>query len=228
MIEGVFVKRYKRFFVDVELSSGEIVTAHCVNTGRMTQCSTPGAKVFISKSDNPKRKLKYTLEFIVVNNYPVMVNTIRTNRIVEDLLLSKKIIPPFKFENIRREVVYGQNRSKVDFLLEGEGYKYFLEVKNVTMTDNMTKAIFPDAVTKRGSKHILELLYEIEKGAKAGILFAIERGECESFGVADMVDPEYGKLLREAKDKGLDIIPFKIEYDLNLNHIGGKVLTVDL
>ena len=228
MIEGLFIKRYKRFFVDVKLTTGEVVTAHCVNTGRMSQCSTPGSKVYISRSDNPKRKLKYTLEFIVVNGHPVMVNTIRTNRIVEDLLNQGKIELPFAYKSIRREVKYGKENSKVDFLLDGDSGSYYLEVKNVTMTDNMTKALFPDAVTKRGSKHTMELLYEIENGAKAGILFAIQRWESESFSSADLVDPEYGKLLRVAKSKGLDILPFKIEYDDDLTPVGGRFITVDL
>jgi sugar fermentation stimulation protein A len=172
--------------------------------------------------------LRYTLEFVEVNNSPVMVNTIRTNKIVEELLLSGKVQLPFQFDQLKREVKFGEEGSKVDFLLRSGETSFFLEVKNVTMTDNMTSALFPDAVTKRGQKHISELLREIEKGSRGGILFAIQRGEVDRFSPADHIDLEYGELLRGGVKNGLEIIPLKIIYDEDLKPIGGEILEFDL
>lgn len=209
VIQGIFLKRYKRFFADVELSNGEIVTAHCPNTGSMTGCAVAGFKAAISKSDNPKRKLKYTLEMVHNTKCWIGVNTHLANRIVEEAILLKDIPELQDFCELRREVKYGE-KSRVDFLLENEQQKTYVEVKNVTLVNGMNY-LFPDAVTTRGQKHLQELIQVVEEGHQAVMLFLIQRNDAGIFKPADDIDPEYGKLLRKAAEKGVEILPYRAD-----------------
>ncbi|BAY78619.1 sugar fermentation stimulation protein [Nostoc linckia NIES-25] len=212
---GILLKRYKRFFVDVQLASGEIVTAHCPNTGPMTGVSTPLSAVQLSKSDNPNRKLAYTLELIQVNdNEPtwVGVNTILPNRVVK-LALVKYLFPELgDYNHIKTEVVYGlDNKSRVDFFLTGslDERPIYLEVKNTTFCDGRL-ALFPDTETTRGQKHLRELMALLPL-TRAVMLYFINRGDCTEFSPGDRTDPVYGKLLRQAIAAGLEVLPCRFD-----------------
>ncbi|MEA5512434.1 DNA/RNA nuclease SfsA [Nodularia sp. UHCC 0506] len=215
LYSGILLKRYKRFFADIQLDSGEIVTAHCPNTGPMTGVSTLGSAVQISKSDNPQRKLGYTLELIQVHdNQPtwVGVNTMLPNRIIK-LALAKNLFPELgNYSQIKGEVVYGQDKkSRVDFFLTGsdEERPIYLEVKNTTWAQN-TLALFPDTETTRGQKHLRELTALLPQ-TRAVMLYFINRGDCTEFAPGDITDPVYGKLLREAIALGLEVLPCRFD-----------------
>lgn len=208
---GILVKRYKRFFADIELASGEVITAHCPNTGPMTGVSTIGSRVMVSYSDNPKRKLPYTWEMIEVNdNEPtwVGINTALPNRVIK-LALEKFLFPELgSYQQIRMEVPYGkENNSRVDFLLTGDGSDrpIYLEVKNTTWAQGRV-ALFPDTVTTRGQKHLRELTALLPQ-ARAVMLYFINRGDCSQFAPGDSTDRVYGQLLRDAIAKGLEVLP---------------------
>ncbi|WP_017651090.1 DNA/RNA nuclease SfsA [Fortiea contorta] len=208
---GTLLKRYKRFFADIQLLSGEIVTAHCPNTGPMTGVSTPGSVVQLSKSDNPNRKLGYTLELIQVNDIQptwVGVNTALPNRIIK-LALEKHLFPELdNYSYIKGEVVYGQDqKSRVDFYLTGsDGERpIYLEVKNTTFSQG-TLALFPDTETTRGQKHLRELSALLPQN-RAVMLYFINRSDCTEFAPGDITDPIYGKLLRGAIALGLEVLP---------------------
>ncbi|MBW4611999.1 MAG: DNA/RNA nuclease SfsA [Desmonostoc vinosum HA7617-LM4] len=211
---GILLKRYKRFFADVQLVSGEVVTAHCPNTGPMTGVSTPGSAVQLSKSDNPNRKLAYTLELIQVHdNEPtwVGVNTALPNRVVK-LALAQHLFPELgDYSQIKTEVVYGQDKkSRVDFWLTGiDILPIYLEVKNTTLAQK-TLALFPDTETTRGQKHIRELMALLPL-TRAVMFYFINRGDCTEFAPGDSTDPIYGKLLREAIALGLEVLPCRFD-----------------
>ncbi|BAY88143.1 sugar fermentation stimulation protein A [Tolypothrix tenuis PCC 7101] len=212
---GILLKRYKRFFADVELASGEVVTAHCPNTGPMTGVSTIGSLVQLSLSDNPKRKLAYTLELIQVHdNEPtwVGVNTALPNRVVK-LALAKHLFPELgDYNHIKGEVVYGQDKkSRVDFFLTGSDQErpIYLEVKNTTFAEGRL-ALFPDTETTRGQKHLRELMALLPL-TRAVMLYFINRSDCTEFAPGDMTDPTYGKLLRDAIALGLEVLPCRFD-----------------
>ena len=214
---GTLIKRYKRFLADLELDSGEKITAHCANPGKMLGLSAPGSRVMVSLSDNPKRKLPYSLELVEArDNEPtwVGVNTALPNRVVKSCL-ERRLFPELgEYDSIRPEVRYGrENKSRVDFLLEGSGAEppIYLEVKNVTWAEGRT-ALFPDAVTDRGQKHLRELMDAIASlKARAVLLFFINRSDCDCFAAGDRADPVYAELLREARDRGVQILPYRFE-----------------
>jgi sugar fermentation stimulation protein A len=212
---GILLKRYKRFFADLQLTNGEIVTAHCPNTGPMTGVSTPGSAVQLSKSANPNRKLAYTLELIQVHdNEPtwVGVNTALPNQIVK-LALARYLFPELgEYSHIKGEVVYGQDKkSRVDFFLTGndEARPIYLEVKNTTWCQG-SLALFPDTETTRGQKHLRELMALLPQ-SRAVMLYFINRGDCTEFAPGDTTDPIYGKLLRDAIALGLEVLPCRFD-----------------
>ncbi|ELS01844.1 sugar fermentation stimulation protein [Xenococcus sp. PCC 7305] len=213
LLSGKLVKRYKRFFADIELENGEIVTAHCPNTGPMKEIYIPGNLVQISPSNNPKRKLAYTWEMIKINDVWVGVNTGLPNKVIKTAL-ERKIFPELAshYKKVRSEVPYGQDKkSRIDFLLTGEDDQLpiYLEVKNVTLTAGK-RALFPDTVTTRGQKHLRELTALIPK-AQAVMLYFINRSDCSSFAPGDNFDPEYGILLRKAVAAGVKVLPYSFE-----------------
>lgn len=213
LIAGKLVKRYKRFLADIELESGELVTAHCPNTGPMTGISTPNSRVQVSRSNNPKRKLAYTWEMIeVCDSQPtwVGVNTQIPNVVVK-ALLHQHLLPVLgPYDQIKAEVRYGQEKSRIDFLLEGpETKSVYLEVKSATWAQGQ-QALFPDTVTTRGQKHIRELA-ALVPDYRACLLFFINRGDCISFAPGDAADPDYGNLLRQAVKTGVEILPCRFE-----------------
>jgi sugar fermentation stimulation protein A len=208
LLRGTLVKRYKRFFADIELETGELIVAHCPNTGPMTCISTVGSPVQVSQSTNPKRKLAYTWELIeVYDNEPtwVGVNTALPNQITK-LLLAQRLLPPLSdYKTLRHEVSYGQEKSRVDFLLTGLEKPVYVEVKSTTWLSGRC-ALFPDTVTTRGQKHLRELR-ALLPAARACMLYFINRGDCTSFSPGDAADPTYGKLLRDAVESGLEVYP---------------------
>ena len=207
LLSGRLIKRYKRFLADVQLDTGEIVTAHCPNSGSMTGCNTPGAEVLLSVSDSPSRKLKYTWELISVQGHWVGINTARPNHLVREAIESGVVKELRGYPTIRPEVPYGKN-SRIDLLLNGPGVNCYVEVKNVTLKvgDN---ALFPDAVTTRGQKHLRELMEVVGNGSRGVIFFVVQRGDCLSVSPADLIDPEYGRLLREAVKKGVEAVAYQ-------------------
>ena len=210
LISGEFIKRYKRFFVDVRI--GDLtVTAHCPNTGSMMGLLKRGNKVWLSKADNPKRKLKYTLQVIEDHNSKVGINTHLTNKIVLDAL-KKKNIKIFKdLIEIQQEVKFNDN-TRFDFLLIEKIKKTFIEVKNVTLSRKKGLAEFPDAITSRGLKHIKELLNARRKGYETYLLYLIQRDDCNKFKLARDIDPEYSKLLKKAVKKKLKILCYDCKF----------------
>jgi sugar fermentation stimulation protein A len=208
LLAGTLIRRYKRFMADIELASGEVITAHCPNTGPMTGIYTPGAAVYVSKSDNPNRKLAYTWELIQVqDNEPtwVGVNTSLPNRVIQ-VALEKGLLPLGTYRGVRREVAFGQEGSRVDFCLDyGDDRPLYLEVKNTTWAQGR-RALFPDTVTTRGQKHLRELQGVLPQG-RAAILYFINRSDCEEFAPGDGPDPHYGQLLRQAVAAGVEVLP---------------------
>ena len=210
LISGEFIKRYKRFFVDIKIKNNTI-TAHCPNTGSMMGLLKEGNKVWLSKSVNPKRKLKYTLQIIEDQKSKVGINTHLTNKIVYDAL-SKRVIKNFKHsDNIQQEVKFGEN-TRFDFLLTEKTKKTFVEVKNVTLSRQKEIAEFPDAVTSRGLKHIHELLKANRKGYQICLLFLIQRNDCNKFKIAKDIDLKYYELLAKAVKKNLKILCYDCKF----------------
>ena len=210
LIPGLFVKRYKRFFVDVKLKD-KIVTAHCPNTGSMSGLLNKNNKVWITKSLNLKRKLKFTLQIIEDKNSKVGVNTHLTNKIVFDAL-QKNLIKNFnKNVKIAREKVFGTN-TRFDFFLKDKNNKSFLEVKNVTLKRRNGIAEFPDSITTRGTKHLNELINATKKGFNAYLLFLIQREDCSKFEIAKDIDIEYSKALTKAVKHNVKILCYDCKF----------------
>ena len=210
LISGLFIKRYKRFFVDVKVNN-QIITAHCPNTGSMYGLLKKDNKVWISKSDNPNRKLKYTLEIIEDKKSKVGINTHFTNKIVHHALQNKLIKELNNFLEIKPETKYGTN-TRFDFLIIDKKNKAFLEVKNVTLSRKKKLAEFPDSVTSRGLKHINELVNAGKKKYKIYILFLVQRDDCDSFSIAKDIDPNYSIALRKAVKNNLNVLCYDCKF----------------
>ena len=215
LLEGRLIKRYKRFLADVELVGGEVITAHTSNTGAMAGCSTPGSRVWLSRSDNLKRKYPHTWEIVEVSPGVLCgINTLRGNHLVAEAIESGVITELRGYDTIRREVNYGHERSRIDLLLESVEQDNkppcYVEVKNVTL-QRQGIAYFPDAVTVRGTKHLRELMAMVEDGVRAVIFFCVQRDDCFEFRPADEVDSEYGRVLREAIKAGVEALAYQAE-----------------
>lgn len=215
LIAGRLIRRYKRFLADVRLVSGEVITAHTANTGAMAGCSEPGSRVWLSLSENPKRKYPHSWE--VVEAAPGVlcgINTLLSNRLVEEAIAAGRVAELQGYAHIRREVPYGNERSRIDLLLEPADSvnvsPCYVEVKNVTLADDGV-GLFPDAVTARGTKHLRELIGVVEQGARAVIFYCVQRNDCSAFRPADMIDPVYGKTLREALGQGVEALAYQAE-----------------
>ena len=210
LISGLFVKRYKRFFVDVKLKN-KIVTAHCPNPGSMMGLLNKNSKVWLTESSNLKRKLKYTLQIIKDTKSKVGVNTHLTNKIVFESL-EKNLIKDFKRKiKITREKTFGAN-TRFDFYLEEKNNKTFLEVKNVTLKRKENIAEFPDSITTRGTKHLNELISATKKGFNAYLLFVIQREDCKKFQIAKDIDIEYSKTIIKAIKHNVKILCYDCKF----------------
>ena len=204
LLQGTFIKRYKRFFVDINYKN-KIITAHCPNSGSMMGLLNKRNKTWFSKSNNPKRKLKFTLEIIKVGENLVGINTFLTNKIVLEALNLKKIKSLIQFDNIKTEASYSNN-TRFDFLISNSKEKCFLEVKNVTLVRNKKIAEFPDAITSRGTKHLIQLINAKKKGFRSFILYLIQRQDCSSFKIANDIDREYKIAFNRARKTGVKIL----------------------
>ena len=210
LISGLFVKRYKRFFVDINVNN-KIVTAHCANSGSMMGLLNRDCKVWITESNNKKRKLKYTLQIIEDNGSLVGVNTHLTNKIVNQALENNLIKDFSNKVKIKSEKVFGDS-TRFDFYLEDGEAKSFLEVKNVTLKRKSKIAEFPDSVTARGTKHLNELINATKKGFKSYLLFVIQREDCDKFEVAKDIDPEYSRTLIKAVKNNVKILCYDCKF----------------
>ena len=211
ILQGTFIKRYKRFLADVQLQDGQIVTVHCPNSGAMTGCAIPGAVAYISDSMNPKRKLKYTLEVIESDGTSICVNTHRANGLVEEAIRADRIKALRGYQDVEREVRYGQEKSRIDLLLrQGESLCY-VEVKNVTLGGAHGVVAFPDAVTERGTKHLRELMAMKAEGHRSALVYCVSRTDARAVRPADEIDPLYAQTLKEACDKGVEVYALKAQ-----------------
>ncbi len=211
LIPGVLIKRYKRFFADVKTKNGVFV-CHCPNTGSMMGLLNQGANVWITKTNNEKRKLKYTLQIIEHNQKKVGVNTHLTNDIFYEALRDNKLTLFGKDLKIFREQKINKN-TRIDFLVDNNKNKFLIEVKNVTLSRRKGLAEFPDAITQRGQKHIKELITSIDKGFKACLVFVVQREDCKQFKIAGDIDNEYFKLLNYGIKKKLKIICYDCKFN---------------
>ena len=221
LIKGKLIKRYKRFFVDIKVNNSKI-TAHCPNTGSMMGLLDPGNTVFVSRNNDPKRKLKFTLEMIKSNNRMVGVNTHRANKIVFDGL-NKNLIKEFKnTKEIKPEFKYSDD-TRFDFLCD----KNIIEVKNVTLVRNNALAEFPDAVTSRGSKHLIKLINSIKKGYKPYVLFLTQIQGINNFSIAKDIDVNYFKDYIEAKKAGVKFLAYRCLLNYKEIKIERKIKILD-
>ena len=207
LIKGKLIKRYKRFFADVKINN-EIVTAHCPNTGSMKGLLNEGNDVYLFKNDNPKRKLKYGLEIIKAQKNLVGVNTHMANKIVNHGLKNNLIKELKNNDKIKAEVFFNKE-TRFDFLIEKKGQKSFVEVKNVTLFRDKKTAEFPDAITSRGSKHLLTLIDAIKKGYKTYLIFLVQIQNMEYFKIAKDIDNEYYENYLKAKKAGVNFLAYR-------------------
>ena len=221
LISGQLIKRYKRFFVDIKIKN-QTITAHCPNTGSMSGLLNEGNKVWISKSNNPNRKLKYTLEIIEIGKSKVGVNTHSSNKIVYHALKNNLIDILKDFTEIKPETKFGDN-TRFDFLIYKKKYKAFIEVKNVTLSRKKDIAEFPDAITARGLKHINELVKASKKNYKIFILYLIQRDDCKSFTIAKDIDPNYAAALNKAVKKKLNVLCYDCKFSTKGIKLNNKI-----
>jgi sugar fermentation stimulation protein A len=209
---GTLIRRYKRFFTDVRMDDGTELTAHVANTGSMSGCAVPGSKVALSHHPGRGRKLEWSLELVKISGTWVCINTMHPNRIVREAVASGRIGPLRGHPVIRPEVRWGPH-SRLDLLLEGPRGRAWVEVKNVTLAEGRT-ALFPDAVTDRGAKHLDDLMEIRRLGDRAVIFFVVNRSDCTSMSPADAIDPRYGEKLREAVASGVEALAYRTRSSL--------------
>lgn len=223
LTEGRLVKRYKRFLADVELAGGEVITALCPNPGSMIGLNVPGAPVWLSHSDNPKRKLAYTWEVMHVDGGLVGMNTNVANRIAEHAIHGGRIAELKGYPTHRREVRYGEN-SRIDLLLQDEGRPdCYVEVKNVHLRRTGDLAEFPDSVTKRGTKHLRELTAVAARGERAVMLYIVQRMDCRAFDIARDIDGVYDEALRAARRAGVEAYCYWCNVTLDSISVAGAL-----
>ena len=225
LLKGKFVKRYKRFFVDIKLNK-ELITAHCPNTGSMMGLLDIGNEVFVSKNDDPKRKLKYTLEIIKAKKTLIGVNTHFANKIAYHGLSNNLIKELTNIEKIKPEAFYDE-KTRFDFLIEKNNQKIFVEVKNVTLCRDKKIAEFPDAITSRGSKHLKTLIDATKKGYKTYLLFLVQIQNINNFRIAKDIDKEYYENYILAKKAGVNFLAYRCKIDSKEIKIEKKIKIIN-
>jgi len=223
LISGVFIKRYKRFFVDIKLKN-KIVTAHCPNPGSMFKLLNEGNRAWITKSNNDKRKLKHTLQILEVNERKFCVNTHISNKIVQESLENNLIEELRDYILLRSEKKFGNN-TRFDFLLYNKknNKKAFLEVKSVSLNRKKDHAEFPDSITSRGKKHLENLVLANRQGYESYLMFLIQIERCKSFGIASDIDPEYFKIFKEAIKKNIKVLCYDCKFTSKGIEINNKI-----
>jgi sugar fermentation stimulation protein A len=207
--QGRLIRRYKRFMADIECQDGRRLTLHCPNTGSMKNCNDPGSRVWFWDSENPKRKYPCSWELVEVEGrYLACVNTGRANALVSEAIVNGVISELAGYSSLRPEVPYGEERSRIDLLLEGDQGRCYVEVKNVTLLREQGVGAFPDAVSARGSKHLRELTKVVEAGDRAVLLFCVAHTGIEVVVPADDLDPVYGQTLRQAVAAGVEVYAY--------------------
>jgi sugar fermentation stimulation protein A len=209
LFDGTLIRRYQRFLADVQLDDGSLVTAHTPNTGSMRGCAVPGSPVLLSKSANPARKYQHSWELVHADGHWVGINTMLPNRLAREGIENGVIGELAGYSAIRDEVPYGTG-SRIDLLLSGAAGHCYVEVKNVTLVENGV-ALFPDAVTARGLKHLRELMEVVRQGHRGVNLFVVQRGDGQAVSPADAIDPAYGAALREAAAAGVELLAYRAE-----------------
>jgi sugar fermentation stimulation protein A len=208
LTHGFLVKRFMRFLADVKLDSGKIVTAHCTNSGTMKSCLETGAEVYLSPVDDPNRKTKFTWEMIKINGDWVGINTSNPNKLAFEEVKTGRIEKLKGYTEVQAEVKFDD--SRFDLMAKNSKETCFIEVKNVTLKEGKY-ALFPDAVTSRGKKHLETLVKVKEQGMRAVMLYVIQRTDVEIFSTAKQIDPEYSKALKSAFENGVEIIPIQVK-----------------
>ena len=204
------LRRYKRFLVDVELDDGTRLTAACPNTGSMLGCCTPGSRVWLSASDSPTRKYRHTWELVEVEGVLVGINTGLPNKLVREAIERGVITELGAYASLRGEVAFGAERSRIDLLLQDPArVDCYVEVKNVTAAVEQGVALFPDAVSARGAKHLRELMRLTADGRRAVLVYCVQRGDVGEVRPADAIDPRYGRTLREALAAGVEVLAYR-------------------
>lgn len=209
LIRGTLIKRYKRFLADVKLDDGQVITVHCPNTGTMLSCSTPGSDVCLSTSDNPKRKYPHTLEMVQDNGIWVGVNTSRTNKLVIEAIEDGRIFEFSDIDSIKGEVKTSEG-SRLDLLVKKVNKSSYVEIKNCSLAIDGC-AMFPDAVTARGTKHLKELIRLKKEGFSSYIFFLVQRMDADRFSPATHIDKVYAKTLKQAAGAGVHVLVYQAE-----------------
>ena len=221
---AILLKRYKRFLADVELNNGDIITIHCPNTGSMKNCQDPGNRIWYSTSNNQKRKYPHTWQFIEVDSAQLIgINTGLANTLVREAIESGFVNQLQEYPVIRTEVLYGQQNSRIDLLLQesesDDSPRCYVEVKNVSLGVGDGQGLFPDAVTTRGQKHLRELMQMRKQGHRAVLFFCVQHTGIERVSPADDIDSEYGRLLRESVEQGVEVLAYGAEIDVDKSRI---------
>lgn len=223
LVKAKFIKRYKRFFSDHILEDGSLVTAHCANTGAMLGVTEEGVTSWLSKSNNPKRKLKWSWELVQKDETIIGINTHNPNKIVQEAIIKNKIKELTNYADLKREVKYGTN-SKIDILLQDNNKKdCYVEIKNVHLSREFEVAEFPDAVTTRGAKHLRELTLVSKSGLRAVMLYLIQRNDCKYFKIAEDIDKEYAKEFYNALEAGVEVICMDTILSIDAINIGKNI-----
>ncbi len=207
LLPGRLIRRYQRFLADVRLSDGRVVTAHCPNPGSMLGCLVADGPVLLSETDDPSRRLRYTLELVRLGRHWAGVNTLRTNRVVEEALRRGRLPEFTGYPDLRAEAPLG-HRRRADFLLSAGVSRLWVEVKNVTLVRDR-RALFPDSVTERGAAHLRELAARVREGDRAAMLYLVNRGDADRAGPARDIDPTYARELERALAAGVEAVAYR-------------------
>ncbi len=212
LIEAKLIKRYKRFLADVELEDGTQITVHCPNTGSMKNCAEPGSRVWLADSKNPKRKYRYSWQLVETSPGELAcIHSALANKLVRQALEENRIPELAGYEQIKAEIRYGQEKSRIDLLLEKPNEQCFVEIKSVTLAMGDGLGLFPDAVSARGTKHLRELMQINKEGARAVLFYCAQHSGIKHVAPADEIDPLYAKTLREAVDAGVEVLAYGVK-----------------
>lgn len=226
LVEGRLIRRYKRFLADIQLADG-VITAACPNTGSLMGCCDAGNRVWLSQSDSATRKYRHTWELVEVGEVMVGINTGLPNALVAEAIGNGTIRELSGYSSVRREVAYGEERSRVDMVLEAAGREpCYVEVKNVTAAASKGVALFPDCVSERGARHLRELIRLKAGGLRPVQVFCVQRGDVREVRPADGIDYEYGQALREAIDAGVEVLAYRAKVSPNEIRLAERIAVV--